>query len=283
MIAAIDLVSVCCDAFAIHSLLRSVAKVSYRRVFAAEASGLAINRLTPGNSLGEPLKVALLAPDVPTDVAVAAVLMFNLMTMYVAVAAIAIGVPLTVLLLDLPHDLAVGVWIATAVVIAFALALALVIRRGAVGSLIGALRRVRAISDARETRWRARIAGIDTRVRALGNLRAAGIGHGFLGVIGSRLCNWAGTLVVLKAIAIPLTPPLVIAMFSVGIVVTWMSNVIPLGLGLADGTNYALYGVLGASASAGLVFTMVNRVRTVMLALMGLTTLATAKVIHSRV
>jgi hypothetical protein len=49
-----------------------------------------------------------------------------------------------------------------------------------------------------------------------------------------------------------------------------MSNVIPLGLGIADGTNYALYGVLGSSGPVGLVFTMINRARTVVLASMGL-------------
>ena len=53
--------------------------------------------------------------------------------------------------------------------------------------------------------------------------------------------------------------PLVVAMLSVGILISWLSNVLPLGLGLADGTNYALYGLLGASPEAGLVFTMTAR------------------------
>src|SRR5262249_12413279 len=57
IIAAIDFASIACDAFGIHGFLRvHVPDVSYPRVFAAEASGLGINRLTPGNSLGEPVK-----------------------------------------------------------------------------------------------------------------------------------------------------------------------------------------------------------------------------------
>ena len=59
-----------------------------------------------------------------------------------------------------------------------------------------------------------------------------------------------------------------------------MSNIVPLGLGIADGTNYALYGVLGASPAAGLVFTMINRVRTCVLAVMGLAVLAIANALR---
>ncbi len=90
------------------------------------------------------------------------------------------------------------------------------------------------------------------------------------GVLGSRVCNWAGTIVLLHAADIPMTAPLVVAMLGVGILVTWISNVVPLGLGVADGTNYVLYGLLGASPAAGLSFTMINRLRTVVVALLGL-------------
>jgi uncharacterized membrane protein YbhN (UPF0104 family) len=65
-------------------------------------------------------------------------------------------------------------------------------------------------------------------------------------------------------------------MLSVGILITWVSNVIPLGLGIADGSTYALYGVLGASPDAGLVFSMVNRLRTCVLAVVGLAVMAIA-------
>ena len=57
LIAAIDLVSVFSDAAGVYCIVRPLAPISYFRVFAAQASGIAINRLTPGNSLGEPIKV----------------------------------------------------------------------------------------------------------------------------------------------------------------------------------------------------------------------------------
>ena len=276
VIAAIDLASVFCDAFAIHGFLRGVAPVSYWKVFAAEASGIAINRLTPGNALGEPVKVTMLGPDVPTKVAVAAVLMFNLTTMYIGMAAIVLGVPLTALMLDLPHDISVVVWIGTAVLVSFGVAVAVLLRRGAIGTLVHALAGLGIISNDRAARWVAAIADIDARLRNLGDVHATGVTRGIAGVFGSRCLNWAGTLAVLHAASVPLTPPLVVAMLSVGIVITWMSNIIPLGLGIADASNYVIYGLLGASPAAGLVFTMVNRVRTVVLALVGMTVMAIA-------
>ena len=66
------------------------------------------------------------------------------------------------------------------------------------------------------------------------------------------------------------TPPLVIATLSVGSLITWLSSVVPLGLGLADGGNYALYGALGSSPNLGLDVTMVQRTRTCILAAIGL-------------
>jgi len=88
--------------------------------------------------------------------------------------------------------------------------------------------------------------------------------------------------VLLHAAGIPLTAPLVIATCSVGILITWLSNVIPLGLGIADTGNYVLYGLLGAGPASGLDFTMVNRARTCVLAAMGLTVMLVAHVAKRR-
>jgi uncharacterized protein (TIRG00374 family) len=282
VIAAIDLLSASCDAFAIHGFLRKSQPVSYCRVFAAQLSGMAINRLTPGNTLGEPVKVTMLVRSVPTDAAVPAIVMFNLTTIYVAIATIVLGVPLTALFLDLPERVVLAVWIGVGLLLSFAVALALLVRRGAIGSLVDVLVATSLISATRGARWKARIATIDRRIRSIGDARHSGLARGIAGVVGSRVLNGVGTVVVLHAADIPLTAPLVIAMLSVGILVTWISNIIPLGLGIADGTNYVLYGLLGASPTAGLLLTLVNRLRTVMLALLGLSTMAIANAVHRR-
>jgi hypothetical protein len=268
VLLAIDLAGAACDAVALHGFLG--VDGSYRRVLVAQLSGMAVNRLTPGHSLGEPVKATLLVRHVPADAAVSAVMMFNVATIYLGAASIIVGVPITALLLDLPPTIERVVWIGLGVIIALAAALAALVRTGPIAAGIVALARLRVISAARAARWRERTGPIDGRLRTLTHLGAPGVARGLAGVAGSRLLNWLGTVVVLYAAGIPMTPALVVAMLTVGILITWMSNVVPLGLGLADGTNYALYGLLGASPVAGLLFTMVNRLRTVVLAVTGL-------------
>ena len=275
VIAAIDLVSVMCDAGAVYYFASANAEVSYWRVFAAQASGLAINRLTPGNAMGEPVKVTMLVEHVPQRVAISAIVMFNVATTLIAIAAIVIGVPITLLTIELPGQLQLLVWISTGVLVVAAVAQIILVRRGALGTLISVARRLGLSAD-RAARWQARIAGVDAHLK---NLGGAGSRRGFVFVIGSRLLNQVGTVVLLIASGIPLSVPLVAAMLSVGILVTWMSNIVPLGMGIADGTNYALYDALGASGAQGLDFTMINRARTFVLALMGLTVMLLANVV----
>lgn len=280
VIAAIDLLGACCDALAIRGFLAPRIDVPYATVLAAQLSGMGINRVTPGSSLGEPVKVTMLAHVMPTKLAVSAIVMFNLMTFYVALATIVIGVPITIAMLDLPHAITIVVWIATAALVAVALALAVLVHRGAVATLIDALAGARAISRARAARWRAAVADIDARLRELGgNTRSSGLRAGLAGIVGSRVLNWVGTIAVLHAADIPMSPVLVVAMLSVGILVSWMSNIVPFGLGVADGTNYALYDLLGASPDAGLLFTMVNRLRALAVAVIGLGVMA---IVHAR-
>jgi uncharacterized protein (TIRG00374 family) len=283
VIAMIDLAGTLCDAVAVHGLVRAQTPLPYLRGFAAQISGLAINRLTPGNALGEPVKVAMLVRDeVPSEVAVSAIMMFNLLTTLCGIAGILAGIPLTLALVDLPEGAVQLLWIGCVVLLVAVLAIVLLVRRGIAGTLVGLLARVRVLSTTRAEQWREKATSIDERVRSIGRLRGAGLARGIVGVVASRLFNWLGTVVVLHAAHIPLQAPLVIAMLSVGIFVTWLSNVIPLGMGVAEGTNYALYGLLGASPVAGLLFAMVNRVRTIMLALCGLTVMTIANTLHRR-
>jgi Lysylphosphatidylglycerol synthase TM region len=270
-IALIDLASVVSDAGGVYCFVRAEADVPYWRVFAAQASGIAINRLTPANSLGEAIKVTMLVDHVPKSVAVSAIVKFNLATLYVALAVVVIGVPLTLLGLDLPRRLEIMVWIGTAGIVVAAGLLALLLHRGAVATLVGILRRIRIISAPRAAAWTSKVHALDASIRAFGNPWSR---RGVACVIGSRILHFAATLAVLRAAHVPMTPPVVIGMLSVGIVVQWMASIVPLGLGLADGTNYVLYGALGSSPLAGLAFTMVNRTRTVLLAAMGLAVMA---------
>jgi hypothetical protein len=268
VIAVIDVCALMCDAGALHTFANAHAPVSYRRVFASQASGVAINRLTPGNALGEPIKVTLLMAELPKDVAVSAVVKFNLATSWVAIALILLGIPLTLLSLDLPARLTIAIGLAAAVLAAFAITMIVIVRRGAIGALIGGAHRIGLLSAARAARWSTAVSGIDAQIKTVGSRRA------FLFVIASRLLFSTGTVVLIAAAGIPVTVPILLATVSVGILITWISNIVPLGVGLADGGNYALYGALGATGGAGLLYTMVNRARVIVLALIGLSVMA---------
>lgn len=272
VIAAIDVTGAVCDAAAIYALASEHARVPYGRALAAQLGGVAINRLTPGNALGEPVKVSMLVERVPRDSAVSTILMFDASATIVAIAAIVLGIPITLAAVDLPRELAAVAWIGAAVLVAFLVVMVALVRRGPVGMGIGALRALRLISVQRWTRWRAGTVHIDEMVRELGTTRSSRIGIAFL--FGSRLLNWVGTVVMLYAAGLPVSVPMVVGLISVGALVNYVAHVVPLGLGIAEGGNYLLYRALGAPGLAGIDFTMVYRVRTVLLSAIGLTVLA---------
>jgi hypothetical protein len=282
VIAAIDVGSVCCDAFAIHGYLRPHVAVPYLRVFAAEFSGLAINRVSPMNSLGEPIKMTMLMRDVPAEHAVSAIVMFNLTTTYVALATIAIGVPISIALLDVPNYILNYVVASLGVLIVAAVALALLVRTGPLGALIDAAAAIQLVGKERAAKWRAKVAGIDERLRLLGRLRAPGMARGVAGVVGSRALYSIGTVVVMHAANIPISPSLVIGTLSIGILITWISNIVPLGLGGSQGGYYILYGLFGVRGAAGILFAIVNTLRTIVLAVLGLLVMAIANLFHRR-
>ncbi|HLL21546.1 MAG TPA: flippase-like domain-containing protein, partial [Kofleriaceae bacterium] len=272
VIAAIDVTSALCDGAAIKVLASEHARVPYARAVAAQLGGVAINRVTPGNALGEPIKISLLVEKIPRDSAVSTVLMFDASATIVAITAIVIGIPITLAFVDLPTKLAAAAWIgAAALVLLLGLVLVLV-RRGPVRIGIGVLRRLRLVSEPRAARWRATTAHIDDMVEELGMTRSSRLGIALL--FGSRFFNWVGTVVMLYAAGLPVSVPMVVGLLSVGALVTYISHIVPLGIGIAEGGNYLLYRALGAPGLAGLDFTMVYRARTCLLAAIGLGVLA---------
>lgn len=271
VIAVIDVLGGMCDAAAIKVIASEHARVPYWRAVAAQLGGVAINRLTPGNALGEPIKISLLVEKIPRDSAVSTILMFDASATIVAVTAMAIGVPITLAFVDLPHKMELAAWIGAGVLVGFLVLVLLLVRRGPVAIGIRLLRALHVISRERCLRWTESTAHIDSMVTELGKTRSSRLGLAFL--FGSRALNWAGTIVMLYAAGLPLSGPMIIGILSVGQLITQLSHIVPLGLGIAEGGNYLLYRALGAPGLAGVDFTMVYRARTCVLAAIGLTVL----------
>lgn len=277
LVIALDLAAMCCDAAAIHAFMRPESRmVSYVRVLAAQASGRAINVLTPGGALGEATKVTMLVGHAPRARIVSSIVLYNLATLYLSVAILAIGVPMTTGLVELPREVERIAWIGLAVIVVLVIALVVLVRRGAVETFLQAGKGTHLISPERAQRYAAKLADIDHQLRDLHADTTPGLRAGSAWIVASRLCSWAATSTVLHAIGVPLTATLLIGVFSVGILIGWISNIVPLGVGIADGGNYALFGVLGASGAHGVVMTLLARARSVVVALIGLVVMAIA-------
>jgi len=275
VIIALDIAALACEAAAIRELMRPEARmIKYWRVLAAQWSGRAINILTPGGALGEPTKVTMMVAHAPRGRVVSAVVLLNLAAFYLSVAILIVGVPLTALLVDLPHDLKLVVWIGLGLLVPIVIALGVLIQRGALGTLLGAARRARLLSAERAENWAARLADVDRRIRELQSDRTAGTRMGLLLVCIARVCAWAATTVVLYAVGVELGFTLLCGVFSVGVLIGWVSAIVPFGLGVADASNYALYNVLGAAGANGVFVTLLGRARSLTLALLGLLIMA---------
>jgi uncharacterized membrane protein YbhN (UPF0104 family) len=271
VVLGLELVSLCMDAAAIHAFMRPEARmISYWRVLGANISGRAINVLTPGGALGEPTKLMLLSTHAPRARALSSLVLYSLTIAYVAVTVMLIGIPITLLTLEVPDGVRVMVYIGLAIIVPAMVALFFVIRRGALRTVVDLLQRVRIIKEERAKTWREKLKDVDKHIRELHTNRSAGTWKGILWVAGSKVVSWSSTVTLIAAVGVHITPSLVIGVLSVGLLIGWVSAIVPMGLGLEDGSNYALYGILGATGPQGLLVTMLQRARSVSIAILGL-------------
>lgn len=281
VVLGLELCSLCMDGAALHAFMRPEARmISYWRVLAANMSGRAINVLTPGGALGEPTKLMLLSTHAPRARALSSLVLFNLSIAYISVTVMLIGIPITLLALDVPHAVKVMVAIGLAIIVPAMVALAVVIHRGALRTIVDLLQRIRIIKPERADAWRAKLVETDEHIRELHQNRSAGTWKGILWVMGSKLLSWSSSITLIAAVGVPITPTLVIGVLSVGLLLGWISQIVPMGLGVQDGGNYALFGILGATGPQGLLVAMLQRARSVSVAMLGLGVFALLQIIN---
>jgi uncharacterized membrane protein YbhN (UPF0104 family) len=281
LVLGLELASLFMDAAAIHAFMRPEARmISYWRVLAAQSSGRAINVLTPGGALGEATKLMLFSTHAPRARALSSLVLFNLSIAYVAVTMMLIGIPITLLAIEVPHTIKVMVGIGLAVLVPAMIALGVWIHRGAITTLVDVIRKLRLIGDERAKNWRARLVDVDRHIRELHRNRSAGTWKGILWVIGSKLVSWTSSIVLVAAVGVSISPTLVIGVLSVGLLIGWIAQIAPLGLGLQDGGNYALFGILGATGPQGLLVAMLQRARSVTIAILGLGAYAAIQIVN---
>jgi uncharacterized membrane protein YbhN (UPF0104 family) len=273
---ALEAVATCCDGYAVYVLTRGEGAPSYRDVVVAQFAGRAVNSVTPASNLGEALKVSLLARYCSTARVTAAVLYAVLAAVTISLGVIAVGTLATAFIFSVPTIAKLALCAAALVSACLGATVVVLVRRGMLTTLTALLARVRLISKARQERWNERLDDLDSRLRgegpALDRRRAVA------SVAVSQLIQKALTYVTVLAAGYQLGPGQFLALLSAGVVLGWISTIIPMGLGISEGGNVALFALIGAPTALGVALALARRVNQVVFALLGFTILAADRV-----
>lgn len=272
VLVVMEIVAALCDALAISGFIGPAPpRSSFARVLEAQVIGRSINLVTPLASVGEATKATMLMRDTDSTRAAAAIGRFGLSYVILNLGMIVVGAPICALTLDLPSWLARTLWIGTGLSLIVAVAAAAWVQAGLLASAVATLRRLRLVSAERAAAWTERGARFDDDLRGTGGLRSW---WPALFAAVSKLLQWLAAWIVLHANGA--APPLDVmaALATAGTVVNILANIVPLGLGVAEGGTAALMVALGQPASLGVTITLARRAIQLAYAAFGLSLLA---------
>ena len=280
VLVGVEMISTVCDASAVYLMTRGTGAPSFRDVIVAQFAGRAVNSVTPASNLGEALKVSLLARNCSTGRIIAAVLYTQLAAIVMSLAVIAIGSVATAFLFDVVPIAKIALCAAGLVSACLAATVVVLVRRGMLSTLTAALARLHIISKARHERWKDRLKDLDRRLRGeVGGEHRRGA---IAAIAVSQLLQKGLTYGTVMAAGYLLGPGQFLALLSAGVVLGWISTIIPMGLGISEGGNVALFALIGAPTALGVALALARRVNQVVFALLGFTVL-TADRVASRV
>jgi len=185
-------------------------------------------------------------------------------------------------LLDVPPWL-VYLFIAGGVVaVLLLLAGTWLVSRGMLTSGMSILRTLRVISKERAGRWRTRASQVDRHLRSGrdGSFRQRWKPAGWVAL--ARGLNLASLWLVVLAAGTLIGPGTMAAVSTAGQVINAMSSLVPLGLGISEGANAALFSALDEPGSLGVAMVLGSRISTLAYAAIGLALITTTTVIESR-
>jgi hypothetical protein len=275
VIISLEIVSSVCDATALYYMAQGPGHPRWHEAVVAQLAGRGVNSVTPGGNLGEALKVGLLSQHCPAKRIVAAVMYVQLMIGVVSLAFVAIGTVATAFLFDVPTVgiafLLVGAFVAAGV----ATGIYLLLRRGLLTTLTRTLARLRIISKDRRDRWNKTLAEVDRR------LRGQDVEHrrrALVFILASQALQKTIAFLAVFAAGYTLSPGQFLALVSAGVLLGWISTIVPMGVGILEGGNVALFSLIGAPAALGLALSLSRRVNQIMFAAIGFIVLTTDKV-----
>jgi uncharacterized membrane protein YbhN (UPF0104 family) len=140
-------------------------------------------------------------------------------------------------------------------------------------SLVALGVRLRLVPKRKRSAWKRKLDLIDGQVRgAAGDpapRRAAIL------VLLSRAVMWSQMWLILAAAGYQLSFGELTAILTGGVILGWVSQLVPLGAGVSESGNFALFTAIGAPPSLGVALALARRVNQVVYAAIGFTLLAT--------
>jgi hypothetical protein len=283
VLVVFEMLSSVLDGIALYFMAHGKGRPTVREAIVAQIVGRGVNSVTPGGNLGEALKVGLLAKRCPTRRIVAAVMYVVLLGGVVSLIGVAIGGAATAFLFDVPRIAMIALVAGSTVAASIAIAIIVLMRRGMLTTLSNALARVHLISKQRRDRWNTVLGDVDARLRGQddGAYRRRAIAC----IVASQVIQKALAYFTILWAGYAMSPGQFLALLSAGVLLAWISTIIPMGLGIAEGGNAALFTLIGAPASLGLVLALSRRVNQVVFAGIGFFVLAADRVgshVHGR-
>lgn len=280
VLCAIEILSSICDATAVYFMSHGPGQPTWRHAVVAQLAGRGVNSVTPGGNLGEALKVSLLSHECSPRRIVAAVMYVNLVAVVISFIVVGVGSTATAFLFDVPRGAAVALTLGGVVGIGISVGIVVLVRRGMLSTLSDALARVRIISKQRRASWNQTLEEVDARLRGSddGAQRRKAIAF----IVVSQSLQKALTYLTVLSAGYSLSAGQLLALLSAGVLLGWISTIIPMGLGISEGGNVALFSMIGAPASLGLALAFARRVNQIVFAVIGFSVL-TADRLASRV
>lgn len=267
VLVAIEMISSGLDGTAIYFMAHGAGRPSWRNCVVAQIVGRGVNSVTPGGNVGEALKVGLLSEHCSTRRIVAAVMYVGLIGVVISFAVISIGTAVTAFWFDIPRVGILLILLGAALAAAITVAIIVLLRRGMLSTLANALARMHVISKQRRDGWNKTLAEVDARLKGSddGEHRRKAIAC----VAISQLLQKALTYFTIMSAGYVMSPGQFLALLSAGVLLQWISAIIPMGLGISEGGNAALFTLIGAPASLGLALALARRVNQIVFAAIG--------------
>jgi uncharacterized protein (TIRG00374 family) len=260
------------DALAMRSFMSPEQdQIRWRDALLAQLAGRAVNAVTPTGNLGEAVKVSVLVEHVSQSRAVATILLYNVVSFMVELMVVVVAAPIMVLLNPwLPDGIKLLVMAAAGVCFIITLALYLAVKGGILVGIARFARRIRLLSQARFERWEVNLRAVDDKLRLVSGARGRDRAIGIVANVLSRCASMTLSAALLTACGVELTVGFFASLMVAGFAIYMVGSLVPMGLGVSEGGNDALFKALHHDAGGGVTAVLARRVTQVMYAAIGL-------------